>query len=105
MSEFLINGNPQNVPKLKGGDVMFYTATKEQIEQLHPELINYEPNKTRCFYKYDNGEIRFFDRIYNYYFSDRPWGLEQEYLAEGLDQQWVDKKDYLSVNIRNNHKE
>ena len=35
MSEFLINGNPQNVPKLKGGDVMFYVATKEQIEQLH----------------------------------------------------------------------
>ena len=104
MSEFLINGNPQNIPKLKGGDVMFYTATKEQIEQLHPELINYEPNKTRCFYKYDNGEIRFFDRIYNYYFSDRPWGLEQEYLAEGLDQQWVDKKDYLSLNIRNTHK-
>lgn len=83
---------------------MFYTATKEQIEQLYPELINYEPNKTRCFYKYEDGTIRWFDRIYNYYFSDRPWGLEKEMLAEGIDQEWLPGEEYLSGNIRNSLK-
>ena len=81
---------------------MFYTATKEQIEQLHPELINYEPNKNRCFYTYPDGSIRWFDRIMNYYFSDKPWGLGQEKLAEGIDQEFTD--DYLSLNIRNSIK-
>ena len=78
---------------------MFYTASKEQIEQLHPELIDYEPDKTRCFYHYEDGTIRWFDRIYGWYFSDRPWGLEQEYLTEGIDQEWL--PDYTSLNIRN----
>ena len=81
---------------------MFYCATKEQIEQLHPELINYEPNKTRCFYYYEDGSVRWFDRIMNYYFSDKPWGLEQEMMAEGIDQEFTD--DYLSLNIRNSIK-
>ena len=81
---------------------MFYTATKAQIEQLHPELINYEPNKTRCFYYYEDGSVRWFDRIMNYYFSDKPWGLEQEMMAEGIDQEFTD--DYVSLNIRNSIK-
>lgn len=102
MSEFLVNGNPQNVPKKKGGNNMFYAATKEQIEQLHPELINYEPEKNRCFYKYEDGTIRWFDRIMNYYFSDKPWGLEKELLAEGIDQEFTE--DYISLNIRNSIK-
>lgn len=101
-TEFLVQGNPQNVPKKKGGNNMFYAASKEQIEQLHPELINYEPAKTRCFYYYDDGTVRWFDRINGYYFSDKPWGLEQEMMAEGIDQEFTE--DYLSLNIRNSIK-
>lgn len=81
---------------------MFYTATKEQIEQKYPELINYEPEKSRCYYKYEDGTIRFFDRLFGYYFSDKPWGLQPEMLAEGIDQEFTE--DYLSLNIRNSIK-
>lgn len=99
MADFFVQGNPQNIPKKKGGANMFYTATEEQVRQLHPELVDFEPTKTRCFYHYEDGTIRWFDRIFKYYFSDKPWGLEQEYLTEGIDQEWL--PDYTSLNIRN----
>lgn len=81
---------------------MFYTATKEEIEQHYPELVEYEPNKTRCFYRYSDGVVRWFDRINGYYFSDKPWGIHPEMLAEGIDQEFTE--DYLSLNIRNSIK-
>lgn len=93
---------PQNIPKKKGGDNMFYAAPKDWIEQNMPDLATYQPEKTRIFYPEADGQIRFADRIHGYYFSDRPWGLgEDERLVEGLDQEFVDKNSYLSVNIRN----
>lgn len=93
---------PQNIPKRKGGDNMFYAAPKEWIEQNLPELAAFQPEKTRIFYPESDGKIRFADRIYGYYFSDRPWGLgEDERVVEGLDQEFVDKESYLSMNIRN----
>lgn len=84
---------------------MFYAATKAQIEQLYPDLLEYEPDKTRIFYTHEDGTKRFVDRIVGYYFSDKPWGLgEDERLVEGLDQEFVDDKSYLSLNIRNSIK-
>ena len=100
--DFLINGNPQNIPKKKGGDNMFYAAPKEWIEENMPDLAAYQPEKTRIFFTEPDGQIRFADRIHGYYFSDRHWGRgEDERLVEGLDQEFVDKSSYLSVNIRN----
>lgn len=99
MSEFFAQGNPQNIPKVKGGDNMFFAASEEQVRQLHPELVDYEPEKSRCFYHYEDGSIRWFDRIYGWYFSDKEWGLETEYKVEGITQQWL--PDYTSLNIRN----
>lgn len=101
--DFLINGNPQNIPKKKGGDNMFYAASNEQIAQLYPDIINYEPDKVRCIYTHpDTGLTRFFDRIVGYYFSDKPWGLgEAEKVVEGIDQEFVNGNEYLSTNIRN----
>lgn len=82
---------------------MFYCASKEIIEQMYPELAAYQPEKTRIFYTNpETGEVRFADRICGYYFSDKPWGLgEDERVVEGLDQEFVDDKGYLSTNIRN----
>lgn len=81
---------------------MFYAAPKEWVEQNMPNLAAYQPEKTRIFYPEADGQIRFADRIHGYYFSDRPWGLgEDERLVEGLDQEFVDTKSYLSTNIRN----
>lgn len=99
MAEFFAQGNPQNIPKVKGGDNMFFAASEEQVRQLHPELIDYESEKSRCFYHYEDGSIRWFDRIYGWYFSDKEWGLETEYKVEGITQQWL--PDYTSLNIRN----
>lgn len=101
---FLINGNPQNIPKKRGGDNMFYTATKEQVEQMYPDLSKTNPNEIRFYYTHEDGTKRLVDRILDHYFSDKPWGLDQEYLTEGLDQEFVDDKDYLSLNIRNSIK-
>lgn len=104
-NNFLITGNPQNIPKLKGGPNMFYTATAEQIEQLYPELITLNPEKTRFFYQDPKiNKKRLVDRIFGYYFSDKPWGLEQEYLTEGINQQFTNEDDLLSLNIRNSIK-
>ena len=97
--EFLVNGNPQNIPKKKGGNNMFYCISQELAEEHYPELVQYEPNKTRCFYTYSDGVVRWFDRINGYYFSDKPWGISPEMLAEGIDQEFTD--NYLSLNIRN----
>lgn len=84
---------------------MFYAASKEKIEQLYPDLINYEPEKTRIVYTHEDGTRRFVDRIAGYYFSDKPWGLgEDERQVEGLDQEWAPNEDYLSLNIRNSIK-
>ena len=82
---------------------MFYAASKEIVEQMYPDIANYQPEKTRCTYVHpDTGLKRFFDRIVGYYFSDQPWGLgEDERVVEGLDQEFVGD-DYLSLNIRNN---
>lgn len=102
MSEFLVNGNPQNIPKKKGGNNMFYCISKELAEEHYPELVEYEPNKTRCFFTYKDGVVRWFDRIMGYYFSDKPWGIHPEMLAEGIDQEFTDY--YLSLNIRNSIK-
>lgn len=99
--QFLIKGNPQNIPKIRGGNNMFFTASKEQIEQLYPDIINTEPEKIRFFYTHEDGTKRLVDRVYNHYFSDKPWGLETEYKTEGQDQEFVDDKDYLSLSIRN----
>lgn len=82
---------------------MFYAATVAQVEQLFPDLINYEPTKTRIIYTHEDGTKRFVDRIHGYYFSDKPWGLDPEYQVEGLDQEFVGD-DYLSLNIRNSIK-
>ena len=84
---------------------MFYAASVQQIEQLYPYLINYEPEKTRIVYTHEDGTRRFVDRIAGYYFSDKPWGLgEDERQVEGLDQEWAPNEDYLSLNIRNSIK-
>lgn len=84
---------------------MFYAASIEQIKQKYPELIDYEPEKTRVIYTHEDGTRRMFDRIVGYYFSDKPWGLgEDERLCEGLDQEFVDDSSYLSLNIRNSIK-
>ena len=99
--EFLVNGNPQNIPKKKGGSNMFYTATKQQIEELYPDIAEYEKDKIRFYYQHQDGTKRMVDRVLDHYFSDKPWGLDQEYLTEGLDQEFVDDNDYLSLNIRN----
>lgn len=111
--DFLINGNPQNVPKKKGGNNMFYCATKEQMEHLYPDLITMEPGKMRIFYKHEDEPMRMVDRCNGYYFSDKPWGLPDEKWVEGLDQEFVyneknskdkpmtEEEGYLSLNIRN----
>lgn len=84
---------------------MFYAASIEQIKQKYPELIEYEPEKTRVFYTHEDGTRRLVDRIVGYYFSDKPWGLgDDERLVEGLDQEFVDDQSYLSLNIRNSIK-
>ena len=81
---------------------MFYAAKKEIVEQLFPDIKDLQPEKTRIIYTDQNGEKRFADRIFGYYFSDKPWGLgEDERVVEGLDQEFVDKETYLSTNIRN----
>ena len=100
--EFLVNGNPQNIPKKKGGNNMFYCISEELAREHYPELVEYEPNKTRCFYTYSDGVVRWFDRIQGYYFSDKPWGIAPEMLAEGIDQEFTE--DYLSLNIRSSIK-
>lgn len=103
--DFLVNGNPQNIPKKKGGDNMFYAASTAQIEQIFPDIITTEPNKSRFIYIHPDGTKRLVDRIVGYYFSDKPWGLgEDERLVEGLDQEFADKNSYLSLNIRNSIK-
>ena len=101
-TDFLVNGNPQNIPKKKGGNNMFYCISKEVAEEHYPELVEYEPNKTRCFYTYPDGVVRWFDRVMGYYFSDKPWGIAPEMLAEGIDQEFTD--NYVSLNIRNSIK-
>lgn len=84
---------------------MFYAASVEQIKQLYPELLDYQPEKTRIVYTHEDGTKRFIDRIVGYYFSDKPWGLgENERVVEGLDQEWAPGEDYLSLNIRNSIK-
>lgn len=81
---------------------MFYTATAEQIEQLYPELIIMHPERTRFFYQDPKiNKPRLVDRVFGYYFSDKPWGLDQEYLTEGINQQFVSEDNLLSLNIRN----
>lgn len=99
--DFLISGNPQNIPNARGPEVMFYTATKEQVEQLHPDIARTEPNKIRFIYTHEDGTKRLVDRVLDHYFSDKPWGLETEYLTEGLFQAFVDDVDYLSLSVRN----
>lgn len=81
---------------------MFYCIPQELAEEHYPELVEYEPNKTRCFFTYKDGVVRWFDRIMGYYFSDKPWGIHPEMLAEGIDQEFTDY--YLSLNIRNSIK-
>lgn len=83
---------------------MFYTATKDQVEQLFPDLLTIEPGKMRLYYTQPDGTKRMVDRCHGYFFSDKPWGLDQEYLTEGIDQEFVDDQDYLSLNIRNSIK-
>lgn len=83
---------------------MFYTTTKAQVEQLFPDLLTIEPGKMRLYYTQPDGTKRMVDRCHGYFFSDKPWGLEQEYLTEGIDQEFVDDQDYLSLNIRNSIK-
>lgn len=95
---------PQNIPKKKGGNNMFYTASFQQVEQLYPDILTTEPEKMRIYYTHEDGTRRFVDRCNGYCFSDKPWGLETEYLTEGIDQEFVDDIDYLSMNIRNSIK-
>lgn len=83
---------------------MFYTASKAQVEQLFPDLLTIEPGKMRLYYTQPDGTKRMVDRCHGYFFSDKPWGLDQEYLTEGIDQEFVDDQDYLSLNIRNSIK-
>lgn len=83
---------------------MFYTASFQQVEQLYPDILITEPEKMRIYFTHEDGTRRFVDRCNGYCFSDKPWGLETEYLTEGIDQEFVDDVDYLSMNIRNSIK-
>lgn len=92
---------------------MFYAATEEQIKDKYPDLITMEPGKMRIYYKHNDEPMRLVDRCHGYYFSDKPWGLEDEKWVEGLDQEFVynnkimkgkpmnEEQQYLSLNIRN----
>lgn len=92
---------------------MFYAATAEQIKDKYPDLITMEPGKMRIYYKHEDEPMRLVDRCHGYYFSDKPWGLEDEKWVEGLDQEFAynnkvmkgkpmtEEQQYLSLNIRN----